>query len=152
MSTDSNIEAAVNNELASDPLLDAKDIVVEVNGGAVSLTGTVPSQAQRAEATAAARRVAGVTSVDTLLAVAMPAEDYGDDSALADLVRQALAANADVPAGVRATVNEGNVFLTGTVRRNAQRAAAEDTAAAVGGVLGVSNEIDVLTDLWAARG
>ena len=73
MSTDSNIEAAVQQELAGDPLLDANDIVVEVNGGAVSLTGTVPSQAQHAEAATAARRVAGVTSVDTMLAVALPA-------------------------------------------------------------------------------
>jgi len=151
MGTDTNIEAAVQQELASDPFVDADDIVVEVTAGAVSLTGTVPSQAQRAEAAAAARRVAGVTSVDALLAVAMPAADYGDDSALAELVNQALAANADVPAGVKATVHEGNVVLTGTVSRRAQRAAAEDTAAGVGGVLGVTNEIDILSDLSLAR-
>ena len=96
MSTDRDIRAAVHEELVTDPLVDAGDIVVEVVDGAVSLTGTVPSQAQRTEAAAAARRVAGVTRVDALLAVAMPADDYGDDSALARLVNQALGANADV--------------------------------------------------------
>jgi osmotically-inducible protein OsmY len=145
MGTDTNIEAAVQKELVSDPLVDAGDIVVEVTDGAVSLTGTVPSQAQRTEAAAAARRVAGVSSVDALLAVVMPADDYGDDSALAQLVNQALGANADVPAGVKATVREGNVLLTGTVRHSVQRVAAEDTAAGVAGVLGITNEIDVLS-------
>jgi osmotically-inducible protein OsmY len=149
MGTDANIEAAVQKELASDPLIDANGIVVEVTDGGVSLTGTVPSQAQRAEATSAARRVAGVTRVDTLLAVAMPSDDYGDDSGLVELVNQSLAANAGVPKGVKATVRQGNVFLTGTVRRSAQRAAAEETAVGVAGVLSVTNEIDVLSDLSA---
>jgi hypothetical protein len=102
MSTDRNIEVAVREELVSDPLLDANGIVVEVTGGAVSLTGTVPSQAQHVEAAAAARRVTGVTTVDTMLAVALPADDYGDDAALARLANQALAANA-VPDTVKAT-------------------------------------------------
>ena len=144
MSTDRDIEAAVHEELASDPLLDADDIVVEVVDGAVSLTGTVPSQAQHAEAAAAARRVAGVASVDTLLAVAMPGDDYGDDTALAQLANQALAATAAVPDTVRASANEGNVFLTGTVSRSAQRAAAEDAVAGVAGIRSITNEIDVL--------
>ena len=42
--------------------------MVDVVNGAVSLTGTVPSQAQCTEAAVAARRAAGVTTVDTLLA------------------------------------------------------------------------------------
>lgn len=146
MSTDRNMAAAVQKELVSDPLLDAKDIVVEVTGGVVSLTGTVPSQAQRTEATAAARRVAGVTTVDAMLAVALPADDYGDDAVLTRLANQALAANAAVPDSVKATVSNGNLFLTGTVSRNGQRDAAQDAAASVAGVLSITNEIDVLGD------
>jgi len=72
--------------------------VVEVVDGAVSLTGTVPSQAQCAGAAAAARRAAGVTVVDNLLAVALPPGDFGEDAALAQLASQALATNAAVPA------------------------------------------------------
>ena len=42
---DRGIRAAVYEELVTDPLIDADDIVVEVFNGDVSLDGTVPSQA-----------------------------------------------------------------------------------------------------------
>ena len=140
---DSDIRAAVHKELVSDPRIDADDIVVEVFNGEVSLNGTVPSQVQCSEATVAAQRVAGVTAVHNLLAIALPSRDYGDDTALAQLVNEALAANRAVPDGVRATCQEGDVFLTGTVSLSAQRAAAEDAAAGVAGVVGITNEIEV---------
>jgi len=143
MGTDTNIEAAVQKELDSDPLVDAHDIVVEVTDGAVSLTGTVPSQAQCAAAVAAAHRVAGVIGVDNLLAVALPSGDFGDDASLAQLANQALATNAAVPDGIKATARHGNIFLTGTVSLSARRVAAEETVAGVAGVLSITNEIEV---------
>jgi len=143
MATDRDIRAAVYEELVTDPLIDADDIEVEVFNGAVMLNGTVPSQAQRSEAPAAAQRVDGVTMVDNLLAVALPSADYGDDAALTQLANQALAANGTVPDGVKATAREGNVFLTGTVSHSGQRVAAEDIVAGVAGVLSITNEIEV---------
>jgi len=140
---DSDIRAAVHEELVTDPRIDADDIVVVVFNGEVSLNGTVPSQTQCSEAVAAARRVAGVTVVHNLLAIALPSRDYGDDTALAQLVNEALAANRAVPDGVRATAREGDIFLTGTVSSSAQRAAAEDAVAGVAGVLSVTNQIEV---------
>ena len=77
---DSDICAAVQKELATDPRIDADDIVVVVFNGEVSLDGTVPSQTQCSEAVSAARRVAGVTAVHNLLAIALPSRDYGDDT------------------------------------------------------------------------
>lgn len=138
-----SIHAAVHDELAADPRVDAGGIVVEGFNGEVSLNGTVPSQAQRSEAVAAARRVAGVTVVHNLLAIAMPSSDYGDDTALAQLASEALAAARAVPDGVRATAREGDIFLTGTVSCSAQRSAAEDAVAGVAGVLGITNQIKV---------
>ena len=117
--------------------------MVEVFNGEVSLNGTVPTQDQDAKAVAAAGRVAGVTVVDNLLAIALPSRDYGDDAALAQLVNAALAANRAVPDGVRATARHGDIFLTGTVSYGAQRAAAEDAVAGVAGVLSVTNQIKV---------
>jgi len=140
---DGDIRAAVYEELVTDPRIDADDIVVEAFMDGISLNGTVPSQAQRSEAAAAARRVAGATTVENLLAVALPSNDYGDDTALAQLVNEALAANRAVPGGIRATCREGDVFLTGIVSHNAQRVAAEDAAAGVGGVLSITNQIEV---------
>jgi len=139
---DRDIRAAVYQELDADRLVDAADIVVEVVNGEVSLNGTVPSQDQQAAAAAAARRVAGVTGVDNLLDVALVSGDYLEDAALAQRVNSALAAN-QVPDGVRATAREGDVILTGTVRDIAQRGAAEDAAAGVGGVLSITNQIEV---------
>ena len=139
----SDVCAAVREELVTDPRIDADDIVVELLNGEVSLNGTVPSEAQRSEAAATARRVAGVTKVYNLLAVALPSRDYGDDTALAQVANEALAANRAVPDGLRATAREGNIFLTGTVRYSAQRSAAEDAVAGVGGVLSVTNQIEV---------
>ena len=78
-----------------------------------------------------------------LLAVALPSNDYGDDTALAQLVNEALGANRAVPDGVRATCREGYVFLIGIVSHSAQRVAAEDAAAGVGGVLSITNQIEV---------
>jgi osmotically-inducible protein OsmY len=70
MATDEDIRAAVYKELVTDQLIDADDIDVNVIYGIVSLNGTVPAQAQIPEATAAARRAAGVDRVDNLLEVA----------------------------------------------------------------------------------
>jgi osmotically-inducible protein OsmY len=143
MSTDRELRAAVHDELVTDPLIDADNIVVQVVNGSVSLTGTVPSQGQCAAAVAAAHRVAGVIGVASLLAVALPSGDFGDDAALAQLVNQALATNAGVPDGIKATARDGNIFLTGTVSLSARRVAAEDTVAGVAGVLSITNEIEV---------
>jgi osmotically-inducible protein OsmY len=140
---DRDIRAAVHEALVTDPRIDADDIVVETFGGDITLNGTVPSQAQRSEAAAAARRVAGSTTVQNLLAVALPSSDYGDDTALAQLVNEALGANRAVPDGVRATCREGDVCLTGMVSHSAQRAAAEDAAAGVAGVVSITNQIEV---------
>ena len=146
MSTAEDIRGAVYQALTADPLIVADDIEVDVSQHTVMLNGTVPSQQQVSEATEAASSVAGVASVYNLLEVALPSQDYGDDAALAAMTNQALTANPAIPPGVRVTSHEGNITLTGTVRTIAQRDAAEDTVAGVGGVLSISNEIVVLVD------
>ncbi len=140
---DRDIRAAVYQALDADRLIDAADIVVEVANGTVSLNGTVPSQDQRSKAATVAQQVAGVTAVDNLLDVALPVGDYLEDAALAQRVNAALAANHAVPDSVRATAREGDVCLTGTVSDGAQRAAAEDAAAGVDGVLSITNQIEI---------
>jgi osmotically-inducible protein OsmY len=70
MATDEDIRAAVYEELVTDQLLDSDDIDVNVIYGIVSLNGTVPTEAQIPEATAAAQRAAGGYRVDNLLEVA----------------------------------------------------------------------------------
>jgi osmotically-inducible protein OsmY len=144
MATAGDIQARVRDALKADRMIDSHDIDVELFGDDVMLNGTVPSQAQSAEATAAARQVEGVRSVRNLLAVALPDNEYGDDDALVQLANQALAVTLAAPADVEVTARDGDVYLTGTVRTSAERSAAEDCVAACGGILSVTNDIEVL--------
>jgi osmotically-inducible protein OsmY len=144
MRTAADIRGAVYEALRADPAIEPDDIVVEVMGGDVLLNGTVPSEAQAFEVTAAARRVAGVYAVRNLLGVALPNYDYGDDTALAEFANEALTANAAVPAGVKTSARQGNIYLTGTVSTAVQGSAALDAVTSVGGVLTVTNQIVVL--------
>jgi osmotically-inducible protein OsmY len=63
---------AVEAELRFDSRIDAANITVRNLNGEVALNGTVPSYPQYLEAAAAARRVAGVTSVHNHLEVVLP--------------------------------------------------------------------------------
>jgi len=145
MTTSGDIRTRVQEALKVDRMVDSGDIEVELFGEIVVLNGTVPSQAQRAEATAAAQQVDGVNAVRNLLAVAMPSADYGDDDALAQVANEALAATLTAP-DVEVTVRDGYIRLAGTVRTSAESAAAEDCVTNCGGVMGVINNINVVGD------
>jgi len=138
-----DVRAAVEAELGFDPRVDSADITVRNIGGNVNLTGTVPGYPQYLEAAAAARRVAGVTTVDNNLMVVLPDGDYRDDVQLITAANNALAQNVTVPDGVEALADDGNITLTGTVSYLTERAAAEATVAGLTGVRNVSNDIDL---------
>ena len=112
-------------------------------GGHVNLTGTVPSYPQYLQAAAAARRVAGVITLDNNLEVVLPERGYRDDVKLTTAANNALAANVTVPDSVEAIAEDGNITLTGTVSYGAERAAAEAAVSGLAGVRNVSNEVDI---------
>lgn len=141
MSKTKDVRVAVEKELGFDPRVDASDIRVVTIGGNVNLIGTVPSFPQYLQASAAARRVAGVTSVDNNLEVALPESDYRDDVKLTTAANNALAANITVPDNVEAMAEDGNITLTGVVSYGTQRAAAAEAVAGLTGVRNVWNEI-----------
>jgi osmotically-inducible protein OsmY len=146
MSKTTDIREAVEAELIFDPLVDASAISVKNINGDVALNGTVPSYPQYLEAEAGAQRVAGVKHVHNHLAVEPLDGDYRDDVQLSTAANNALQWDVTVPAGIEATVRDGNITLTGIVRFGSQRTAAE---LAVGGLIGVRNvkdEIDIVSD------
>jgi len=67
---DFTISTKVKIELLADPALGALRLDVSTLGGIVTLSGTVPSQADADRAIAAARRVPGVRTVTSLLKIA----------------------------------------------------------------------------------
>ena len=138
-----DVRAAVEAELGFDPLIDSADITVRNIGGNVNLTGTVPSYPQYLEAAAAARRVAGVSTVDNNLMVVLPERDFRDDVKLATAANNALAGNVTVPDSVEATALDGNITLTGTVAYGTERDAAVRAVAGLAGVRNVRNDIDI---------
>ena len=145
-----DIREAVLAELRFDPLVDATSITVKNLSGDVALNGTVPSYPQFAEATAAARRVSGVTGVHNHLKVVLPANDYRDDAMLTTAANNALALNITVPDGIEASASDGNLWLTGAVRYGSQRAAAEQAVAGLAGVRNITNDIEVFSEEEAA--
>jgi osmotically-inducible protein OsmY len=146
MGTTKDVREAVEAELKFDPLVEDADIhVVNVNGD-VALDGTVPSYPQYLEATAAARRVAGVKNLHNHLQVVLPDGDYRDDAALTTAANDALALNVAVPDGLEATANDGNLTLTGMVEYGRQRETAELAVAGLTGVRNVNDEIGISSD------
>ncbi len=141
-----DVREAVEAEFRFDPRIDAANITVRNINGEVALNGTVPSYPQYLEAAAAARRVAGVTSVHNHLEVVLPPGDFRDDTMLTTAANVALERNITVPDGVEATAYDGDLTLTGTVAYRSQRTAAESAVAGLTGVRNVRDDIDIAYD------
>jgi osmotically-inducible protein OsmY len=144
MRSDSEIERDVRDELKWDPDLNADDIAVSVKNGVVTLAGFVPSYADKFEAEAAAKRVAGVHAVANDLEVRLPAIDERPDP---DIARDAVAAlKAELPIShdrIKVIVKDGWMTLEGAVEWQYQKTTAENAVRRVKGVKGVTNVIAV---------
>ena len=144
MRSDSEVERDVRDELKWDPDLNADDIAVSVKNGVVTLAGFVPSYADKFEAEAAAKRVAGVHAVANDLEVRLPAIDERPDP---DIARDAVAAlKAELPIShdrIKVIVKDGWMTLEGAVEWQYQKTTAENAVRRVKGVKGVTNVIAV---------
>jgi osmotically-inducible protein OsmY len=137
------VQAEVTAELGWDPRVDSTDITVSVQGGRVTLHGTVTRFRQKREADNAARHVHGVTAVLNFVEVHIPDQDRRADADVRADVVQALALNDYIPATVQASVEAGLVTLSGVAAWQFQRDEAELTCAAVPGVMGVDVAISL---------
>ena len=142
-----DIRQAVEAELASDSLIDAASITVMSLDGNVALNGTVRSYPQYLEAAEVAWRASGVTNVSNHLEVALPPGDYRDDAMLTTAANNALAASATVPEGVEASAKNGDLTLTGMVKYQRHRAAAEAAVSGLTGVRNIKDQIDIGYDV-----
>jgi len=142
--TDAQIQRDVLQELKWDTRVEETDVGVEVDNGAVTLTGTVGSYAKKLAAREAAHRVIGVLDVADDVQVHLPSTGKHTDTELAQAVRGALTWDALVPEErIRSTVSDGWVTLEGEVDRWAQREDAERAVSRLMGVRGVINHIQV---------
>jgi osmotically-inducible protein OsmY len=121
------------------------EVGVLVNGGVVTLVGTVDNWAKVRAAEQAAHRVAGVLDVANDLAVKLPDDAKRTDTEIAQAVRRALEWDIRVPdAQIESTISDGTVILEGTVPIWSQRADAEAAVAHLFGVRRVLNHILVV--------
>jgi osmotically-inducible protein OsmY len=144
MKTDTEIKDGVVEELRWDPQISDPDAIgVAVSDGAVTLTGTVPSYAEKLSAARAAERVYGVKAVANDLKVKLPGSPR-DDSDIARAIAHVLQWNVQIPEGrVQARVENGWVTLDGEVDHEFQRREVERMVRQVRGVTGVLDNITV---------
>ena len=144
MRPDSEIERDVKDELQWDPDLDSSNIAVSVKQGVVTLAGFVRSYADKYEAEAAAKRVAGVVGLANDLEIRIPSVDQRPDP---DIARDAVAAiKGQLPGSfetIKVIVKNGWVTLEGYVEWQYQKNAAENALRRLKGVRGVVNSIHV---------
>jgi osmotically-inducible protein OsmY len=139
--TDMQLKTDVETELRWDPKLNAAQIGVTVDGGAVSLLGAVDTYAQKWAAEDAAKRVSGVRTLAQDLTVKLLSEHERSDSEIAAAIQNALNWDVYVPTTVTATVERGAVTLQGQCTWNHERESAERVVRHLAGVVSVANVV-----------
>lgn len=138
---DSDVTAAVEDELLVDEVVSLNDIDVTTIQGVVTLTGTADSWTERERAAAIAETVRGVRSVVNEVEVEVPRPR--SDAAIRNDVIEALLADAAVAAAdVDVSVNDGTVALDGRVNSWQERRLAGKVAGSVRGVTDLINNLD----------
>jgi osmotically-inducible protein OsmY len=139
--TDVQLKQDIDQELAWDPKVNAAQIGVSVDNGAVSLLGTVDTYAEKWAAEDAVKRVGGVRTVAQDLTVKLLSDHTRSDSDIASAIQNALKWDVLVPKAVTAVVRDGLVTLEGQVEWNFEREAADRAIRYLTGVVSVSNLI-----------
>lgn len=150
--SDAEIQAALLQALLKDATLRNLPLDIVVSEGAVTVTGVVPSMAERAAVEQLIRNVAGVKTMTLHLAVTHtgtsvrpPASEKEDpDLRLSKEVEFALyRTDAFDIRTMKVASREGVVRLSGTVRNLAEKLLAERIAREVEGVREVVNDLEV---------
>ncbi|TDW86509.1 MULTISPECIES: BON domain-containing protein [Kribbella] len=142
--TDGQLQRDVNDAIFYDPKVDSVAIVSAVEGGVVTLRGTVGSLREKLEAQNDVQHVAGVTGVHNDLVVTPLEAASRDDADLRGAVLQALVLNAGVPSTIDAKVADSWVTLTGTASWQHQRDEAVSVVSKMESVKGVTNDVELV--------
>ena len=145
------LQKRVIEALAWEPSLDATRIGVGADGGVVTLTGQVPSYADRMAAEQVVKRIVGVKGLANDLLVHLPGDAHRTDTDLAAAAVRALEWDVQVPSQkIKPRVSDGWVTLEGQVEWQYQREAADRSVRHLLGVRGVSNQITLAAKVTPA--
>jgi osmotically-inducible protein OsmY len=144
MRSDTEVKRDVEDELRSDPDIDATDIAVAVKDGVVTLIGFVRSLRQKRKAEQDVKRVSGVIGMANNIEVRLPIVHHRPDPEIARDVVEVI--KNELPyfwEKVRVVVEDRWVTLEGEVEWHYQSVRAEEAAWRVRGIEGVTNHIEV---------
>lgn len=142
--SDAEIEEAIQDALVYDPRVSSFAVDVSVRYGVATLRGVVDNLRAKRAAAADARNTVGVGRVENQLKVR---NDVVEDFVISEAVKTSL--NRDALTSdeeVKVTVDDGWVYLDGTIDSYLGRGRAEDIAAGVKGVKVVVNRLAVWDD------
>jgi osmotically-inducible protein OsmY len=144
MKKDKELKLDVEAELDWEPRIDAAHIGVAVKNGVVTLSGHVPSYAEKYAAEKTVKRVYGVNAVADELEVKLPGSAARTDEDIAAACIRTLKADYLVPdEKVKVVVSGGWVTIDGQVDWQYQKDAAFNAIRHLTGVIGVLNNINV---------
>ena len=139
--TDHDLKAAIVDELAWTPSVNADRVGVSLDAGAVTLSGQVETYPEKDNAVRAVMRVAGVTAVVDEILVKNDRAPR-DDVDIAREASEALNHLVHVPTdSVRAIVHNQVITLSGTLVWEYQREIVRRVMATLPGVNGVNNKM-----------
>jgi osmotically-inducible protein OsmY len=142
--TDIELQSDVLDELKWDPTVNAANIGVSSKKGVITLSGHVPSYAEKYAAERVAKRVSGVEAVADELDVKLPGSSARSDQDIALACVTAMKAHVSVPDDrIKITVNDGWLVLEGQVEWQYQKDAAFNAVRYLTGVKGVTNRIAI---------
>jgi osmotically-inducible protein OsmY len=142
MKTDTELQHDVLEQLEWEPSINASQIGVTAKNGVVTLTGSVPTYAQKKRAEHETKLVYGVSGVANDIEVKISDILQRNDTDIATAAVETLRWDTAVPhEQIQVSVSNGWVTLDGTLEWQFQRAAAENDVRKLAGVRGVTNSI-----------
>lgn len=144
---DGQLKQDIETELRWDPRVNAAQIGVSVDTGAVTLLGVVDTYGQWKAAEEAARRVSGVRSLTQQLVVKILPEHNRTDQELSAAVQSALGWDVFIPRSITATVEKGSVTLEGQARWNYERDAAVQAVRNLTGIVAIHNHVELRPEM-----
>ena len=138
---DTDVAQKAVQALSWDVEVPANKVMVKVDGGWVTLTGTVDWYFQRIAAEADVRKLKGVLGVTNSIAIRQPSVQASDVRAK---LKAAFERRADIDeSNITVTVDGGKVTLSGRVDTWSQDSLAVDTAWLAPGVTQVDDQLSV---------
>ena len=144
MINDTKIQKDVVDELDWEPSINAADIGVTVKNGVVTLSGHIPSYAQKRTAEEVAFRVKGVTAVAEEIEVRLSGDKKRTDADIASAALEAISWHEYLSKDdFKITVENGRVSIEGEVDWQYQRKSVYGAIRTLTGVKFVINRVKV---------